>query len=217
MAGDDRLLGNALARLVRSLPVDERPAVLEEVTTLLTRFGNYRQLIVAFNNCADKAMKEGDYAEALRLFEIAETAAARMTTPWLTMRLVDNIGLAHLFDGSHTAARERFAHELELRDVHGFDSSINFCLAGLAALAAQNGQLERAALLLGAARAVGYAHPDDRVLEERLERDFFAPARARHGEEAWRRSEELGRMLPHDQALVYARETAGHTTSPSVT
>jgi predicted ATPase/DNA-binding SARP family transcriptional activator len=211
LAGDDGLLGNALGRLVQELPVDERPSVLEEVTALLTRSGNYRQLGITFNNCADRAMKEGRIPEALRLFEMSERAAAKMTTPWLHMRLVGNIGQAHLFDGNHEAARERFAQELQERDIHGFDSAIDFCLAGLAALAARDDQLERAAMLLGAARAAGYANPDDRVLEERLEHDFFAPPRARHGEEAWRRSEELGRMLPHTQALVYARETAGLT------
>jgi DNA-binding SARP family transcriptional activator len=58
-----------------------RPAALEELTALLTRSGNYRQLEVANNNCADMAMKEGRIDEALHLLETAETAAAKASTP----------------------------------------------------------------------------------------------------------------------------------------
>ena len=209
LAGDEALLGNALARRVRSRPAAERPAALEELTALLTRSGNYRQVQVAHNNCGDMAIKEGRIDEALNLFEVAEAAAAKASTPWLTMRLVSNIAVAHLFDGNHTAARERFAQVLELRAIQGFDSTQGWCLAGLAVLAALDDQLERAALLLGAAQATGYGVPDDVVLEEQIERDYFGPARARLGETVWARAEHSGRNLPDEQVVVHARETAG--------
>jgi predicted ATPase/DNA-binding SARP family transcriptional activator len=211
-AGDEALLGSALARRVRSRPAAERPAALQELTTLLTRSGNYRQLMIAYNNCGDMAIKEGRIDEALDLLGVAESAIAQRPSPWHHMRLVNTIALAHLFGGNHPRARATFARELTLRDSYGFDSSGAFCLAGLAALAALDDQLERAALLLGAARAEGYAEPDDRVLEHRIEQDYLGPARAVYGEAAWTRAEQAGRALPREQALVHARETAGLTS-----
>lgn len=71
LTGDAGLIGKALARDVRQAPLEKQPAVLEEITQLLTTTGDYRQLQIAYIAVGDRASKEGRHAEALALFDQA--------------------------------------------------------------------------------------------------------------------------------------------------
>jgi hypothetical protein len=46
----------------------------------------------------------------------------------------------------------------------------------------------------------------DEPINDRLERDYFEPARARYGSEAWRHAEQAGAALSREQAIAYALE-----------
>ena len=77
-------------------------------------------------------------------------------------------------------------------------------LAGLAAIAATERLCERAATLLGAALALGRWDRVDRPILDRLERDYFAPARAHLGATTWRQAQEQGAAMSYERATEYA-------------
>ena len=76
-------------------------------------------------------------------------------------------------------------------------------LRGLAAVAARHGDLDRAARLYGAAGAHRYGEPEHPV-DVRVRDTFFAPARARHGTEAWDTAARAGAALGFRDAIAYA-------------
>jgi class 3 adenylate cyclase len=199
LAGDEALLGKIQARLVIALPAGERPQVLEQAAQLLTQAGDYRELADAYNNAAYAALKEDRAAEAITLLNVARPAAEKAGNPVTIMVNLGNIGLANLFIGNFPPAREAFARQLQLCAGHALSYGADEGLAGLAALSAIDGQPEQAARLLGAARAMGYPSADDRPIDERLEREYFAPARARYGSAAWRQAEAAGAALSYEQ------------------
>ena len=71
-------------------------------------------------------------------------------------------------------------------------------------MAAREGEPERAAELLGAARAMGYPPAADQDIYDRLERDYFSTARAGCAAERWRLAETTGSLLSYDEAIAYA-------------
>jgi hypothetical protein len=215
LTGNAGLIGKALVRDVRQAPLDEQPAVLQEITDLLTKAGDYRQLQIAYLNCGNRASKEGRHTEALALFDEAHRIAQKRSSPWLTMRRLDNIAQANLLVGNIERARDAAAEELGFAINYGMRSTTEYCLANLAALAAAENKPDRAARLLGAARAMGYPSEDDRDEEERLERQFFAPARETYGADAWQRSEAQGALLSFDEAVSYAAEDTEPVTDPT--
>lgn len=79
-------------------------------------------------------------------------------------------------------------------------------LLGFGALAAVNGRDELAATL----RAAGHAHnvapirAVERVVYDRIEARFFAPARDRLGAAAWEQATARGRALSADSAIALA-------------
>jgi hypothetical protein len=138
------------------------------------------------------ALIEDRPAEAMRLLEIAVPAAERADSPVITMLLLGNVGLAHLFSDSLGGARDAFEQQLRLCRGRPFRYGADEGLAGLAAVRASDGRPDQAARLLGAARAIGYPPAGDQPIYIRLERDYFAPARARYGCMAWHRNEQAG-------------------------
>ncbi len=91
----------------------------------------------------------------------------------------------------------------------GDESNVAYCLEGLAAVAASEDKLERAARLWGAAEAlleaievIAYPHASDRSLYQQQ----MADARARLEEEVWKRTWAQGRAMTREQAIKYALE-----------
>ena len=67
---------------------------------------------------------------------------------------------------------------------------------------------QAAARLLGAALAAGYPQAiDGQQIYDRLERDYFAPARARCDPAAWRSDEHAGAALSYQAAIAAALES----------
>lgn len=54
----------------------------------------------------------------------------------------------------------------------------------------------------------------DQPIYDRLERDYYAPARDRHGTAGWHQAEQAGATLPYDQAIAYALEQSTHAVAP---
>jgi hypothetical protein len=101
---------------------------------------------------------------------------------WMLLR--GNAGLAELVTGDTDAARDAFREDLrlcrELVDRHYISEG----LRSLASVAAVDGDLHRAARLVGASSAHCYGQPFD-LIEARLDTSFFDAARARCGTRAW--------------------------------
>jgi hypothetical protein len=126
------------------------------------------------------------------------------------------LGCAALFTGDAGAAREAFRYELALsRDL----VAVSFApeaLLGLAAVAAANDDLDRAARLTGAAAAHRRSSAPDDALLARLRVTFLEPARRRCGSDAWDAALETGEALSLDDAIAFAfAEPAGSTTAES--
>lgn len=79
----------------------------------------------------------------------------------------------------------------------------------LGAIAASDQHYETAARMRGAAHAMGYpSNASDRAIDDRLECDYFAPARARHGTDRWRRAEASGAVLSYDEVIALALDAS---------
>lgn len=208
LAGDDGRLGNATIRLLSALPPEERPAVLTEVSKLLTRTGNYRALAIAHNNAGWLAIEADRPHEALEFLATSLRAGETIDLTRSIMTTCGNIGLASLFVGDLPAARAAFVRQLKLCLGHAFPRGADEGLAGIAALCASEGRHEPAARMLGTAHTLGFPEPGEKWLAERLEREYFTPAIARCGADAWRRDEELGGLLSYEAAITYALKHA---------
>jgi hypothetical protein len=205
-AGDEYLMARALAVLTPALPAEERLPALEEAATLLLRSGNHRELAVSYSNSAYSALLEDRTDEALTLAEKAMTVAEGADDPNILMFTAANFGVAALLSRDFERAREAFVCQLRLCGEHAFRWGAAEGFAGLAAIAAHDDELERAAGLHGAARAMDQS--GDAILQ-RIEHDFIAAARARYGETRWSEAESRGATLSFQEAIAYALDAAG--------
>jgi tetratricopeptide (TPR) repeat protein len=200
LAGDDRMLGRALARLA-AVSGNRRREVLEQAAEYLARVGDYRELAMAYSNTAYVALAENSVPEAVSLLEVALKAVERVDSAYLEMIVLGNLGLAQLFSGDIDRAEQTFGRQLRLCREHGYRNNSEG-VVGMAAVAAGHCHYETAARLRGAARAAGYPPAMfDQHIEARLERDYFVPARERYGLGVWRRAEAEGAALAYEQAV----------------
>jgi hypothetical protein len=119
------------------------------------------------------------------------------------MLIRGNAGLAALFLGDMDAARTAFYDELKLFREMVILPAAHEALRGLAAVAIVEGDIPRAARLIGAATAHRYDDPEDPV-DARLHATFFEPARADHGADAWDAPIREGAALNFKDAIAYA-------------
>jgi predicted ATPase/DNA-binding SARP family transcriptional activator len=214
IAGDDGLLGVALGRLAAPSS-DERGALLEQAARLLAPLGNHGDIASVYAGAAYVAMSEDRLAEAARLLEIGLQAAERSNNPFETMVTHGNIGLVHLFSRDPERAHDAFTHQLRLCGQHSFRHEACEALAGLAAVAAAHGRDKLAAQLTSAAHSLGYATARfDKRIDERLDREYLAAARARYGDPEWRRAEQAGAALSLEQAIALALEQPCEPSTP---
>jgi hypothetical protein len=203
-SGDDVTLGLALATLATAVGSDERIRVVHEAGALLRGVGNDRQIVRVYGNAAYASLVDGRPAEALDLLEVAVSAAESLDDLSFQTFLCGNLGLAHLFTGDLRQARVQFTREIVLCAEQALRYGLEEGLAGLAAIDAAEGGNESAATLLGAARSLGSWQPQDTVILDRLEHDYFEIARARLGAPAWQQAQRQGAHMTHEEAIAYA-------------
>jgi hypothetical protein len=192
------------------VPPDQRRALHEEACELLTQVGDYRKLAGMYLSAGYAAIIEDRLAEALGLLDTALSVLPRIDSPVTEVLVLGNVGLAKLLSGTPTEARAAFERQLRLCIGRPFRYGADEGLVGLAAVLAAEGQVEQAARLRGAGRAMGYPQRQDEVIDERLEREYFAPARAAFGIAAWRQAERSGARLTYEEAI----DLALHRSSP---
>ena len=214
LADDPRVLGRTTAMAAVFGPPAERIQAQEEAATLLAEVGDYRNLALLHSNAAYRALLEDQASDAMRLLDLARRAASRIDSPFTSMLILGNLGLAELFTGNLSRARQAFQDQLRLCQGHAFHLGADEGLTGLAAITARDGDPERAAHLFGAARAIGSPAIAHESIYDRLERDYFAPARVTFGEGAWHQAQEAGAMLSYDRAIAYALENTAEPATP---
>jgi tetratricopeptide (TPR) repeat protein len=145
--------------------------LLEEAVSLARAVGDQRIAALALNNLGDLALTVGDYERAKPLFEESLALLEARGDAANVARSLFNLGAVALKLGRLRAADGRFRESLSVAEQVGDTEDIAWCLEGYAAIAAAERDGERAALLLGAARALlegigAQFKPFERALDE---------------------------------------------------
>ncbi len=148
---------------------------------------------------------ENDYQGAEALYEASLTLARELDSKSLIAAVLPNVGYMMLHRSDYRRARQQFQEGLEYtRDQHDEDGIVHY-LAGMAGVANDQGQLERAAQLFGTVEtqlaSKGYGLSPACRME--YERDT-ASVRAALGEETFNTLQAAGRALTLEQAIELA-------------
>ena len=125
------------------------------------------------------------------------------------MFVCGNAGLEALFTGDLDRAQVAFDEQLRLCREHVIDWPASESLAGVAAIATQQGDLKRAVRLLGAATA--NSPIGDADVTAQFEQASSHP-RARYGERQWNDAHAAGARLSLEDAIAYA---LNHDATPA--
>jgi predicted ATPase/class 3 adenylate cyclase len=178
---------------------------VDRAASLLEKVGNTYDLASLLANASYAALCAARDRDAKELVHRAGPIARELDSPYVWMLLRGNLGLAALLTGDTETARQAFREELGLCRELVVLPIASEGLRGLAAVAVNDGDANRAATLLGAATAHRYGEPHDAV-HARLETAFFKTARTRHGVEAWDAAACDGAALSFQDAIAYGLE-----------
>lgn len=122
----------------------------------------------------------------------------------------ENLGLVLRAEGDPDGARSAFGAALRISRRNGDNSGMAYAILGLACLAGDAGDWDRAAVLHGAAQAfLDRTGNPWQELEARNRRDSLAQVRAHFGDEQLERSYAQGMGLSLEKALELALGKAG--------
>jgi non-specific serine/threonine protein kinase len=193
----------------------ERGLVLvEEAAALARESGD--EVVTAFVLCnlGYVALTAGDYerakAASLEALELHRATPPDRQRDNTFVQALHTLGLVALFEGRLDEARAHFAETLALLvQYHGL-ASVPERFTVFAALAAREGDFERAAWLLGAADAL-CERTDIQLalepLEMQLHEQTEADARRNLTDEGFSRAREEGRKVPLEEAVALALDT----------
>jgi len=205
-ADEPRFLANAHSNLgAIRLAGEDLPgaeSALEEAVRLARDAGDERIAALAINNLGDLALTLGDYDRAGPLFdESLALLRAREDTANIARSLFNN-GAVDLMQGRSAIAEERFRESLELARHSGDREDIAWSLLGLSAVELDNGNGQRGALLLGAARRVlSEMSAAYKPFERHLDQQTEERSRALNGDEDHQAAVARGLALGLDEAL----------------
>ncbi|HWQ12101.1 MAG TPA: tetratricopeptide repeat protein, partial [Roseiflexaceae bacterium] len=178
----------------------------EEALSIHRQLGGMWGVAQLQNNLGEVARCEGDYRRAARFYEESLASFRELgSTSGDIARSIHNLGYVAHAQGDEDQARACFTESLRLFQERGSKRGIVECIAGVAGVVSAQGQVERAARLLGAAaahfEAIGAAMwPADRIEYERT----VAAVRAVLGEAAFAAAWGVGRALTLEQAIAEA-------------
>jgi tetratricopeptide (TPR) repeat protein len=178
---------------------------LEEAMRLQRQLGSNAGAAWVLEIHANLAMRRGDYERALALYteSLALTEAAGLHNYWT----LANQAYIAARQGDAGRARALFANAIQRFREAQIRIGIVYCVEGLSSLAAAQGQLERAATLLGWAESmrelIGDKRPsgEDRDLEHGL-----APVRTGLPPAAFAAAYAAGEEMTTDKAVALALE-----------
>jgi predicted ATPase/DNA-binding SARP family transcriptional activator/class 3 adenylate cyclase len=212
VAGDDRITAFALKERASAVPPEQGAAELDEAVAMLRKTGGTRQLMWLYSDLAYNAIKRGRPELARPMLDSALPLARELDGPSELAFVYGNIGLEALFTGDLDRARTAFEEQLRLCRDHVLWVAAEG-MSGLAAIATQRDDPERAARLLGAASVTGPWDGDADVTAH-LEKQFFAAARTRLGTRRWGHARAEGAHMSFEEAIAFALST-GASPSPT--
>jgi predicted ATPase/DNA-binding CsgD family transcriptional regulator len=175
----------------------------EEALAIFRETGKKQDVAWALGSLGELARLQGDYARAGALYE----ESLPLSEEWGSQHgwILHNLGHVAQYYGETTRAAELFKESLMLRNRAGEKEGMAEALAGLAGVAAAEGQPERAARLFGAAEALREAIHLSIRLYNRTPYDRYLPiARAQSDEERFTRAWAEGKAMSLKQAIDYA-------------
>jgi predicted ATPase/DNA-binding XRE family transcriptional regulator len=187
---------------------EEGLAYIEESVALYLESGRKRAAGAMLGFAAGAPLARGDIAGARRLAEralpLAREPGGARDAVYVVLYPLAAVARA---ESDHERAAQLLREGLTLSVEIGEENNVAYCLEGLAAVAADKNELERAARLWGAAEAIlettetlTSPHVPDRSLRQRQ----VADARARLAAEAWQKAWAQGRAMTLEQAVEYA-------------
>ena len=208
MAGEERFVAFALMEQANAISPESAAEETEQAATALRKLGCSRILVAHYNNSAYNAIKAGSPERARAFLAEAAPLARELEFPVFVALTSGNEGLEALFSDDSDRARRAFEEQLRVCREHVVHQLVGEGLGGLAAIATHGNDLERAALLLGAANATGTGVGDADVTAQ-LEERFFAPARAAHGTREWDEAHATGAEMSLEEAIAFALNESG--------
>jgi hypothetical protein len=195
----------AFAKALAAPTAAELRERVENAASLLDDAGNILRLAELLASAAYEALLVSADRDAKAFADSALQIARELDHPATWMLVHGNFALAALLTGDTDAASHAFREELRLCRELVTPTFACEGLLGLAAVAAVQDDVDRAARLAGAATAHVYGPPPD-LIQARLDAAFFKGARARCGVDAWDAAARQGAALSFDAAITYAVE-----------
>jgi len=171
--------------------------------------GNLRGTVTANQNIANLDLVEGRQDDAFRRFDETAVLAREHGDPLLLGALLRDLARGLIEAGRPAEARAALAEAYPIARELGHLWEVAGALELYAAIAAADGEAERAATLLGAAAgirdSIGAVH---RLEQTELVEGALAAVRDQLGEEAFDDAYERGRQLPLERAAELPQATA---------
>jgi MalT-like TPR region len=179
--------------------------LVDEAASRASAVGNVTELATLLGAAVYSALWENSDGDAQKFLDRAEPIARTLDDSSIRTLIRGNAGLTAVLTGDTDGARRAFREELEFCRQTVYLPYAYEGLRGLAAVAAVDGDLQRAARLTGAATAHRHGAPHTPV-DDRLDAAFFTDARTRYGAHAWDATTRDGAALSFEDAIAYALE-----------
>jgi predicted ATPase/class 3 adenylate cyclase len=206
--GDDVLLAVSLRGYLLTIDPARSLPLYAEAIACTERSGDHLTNSVLHNNASGHAMQAEDIAAARAHLDAA--AQAMQQIGYQGSIVIVNLGYVLHAEGDPDGARSTFEAALRIGRRNGDNRSMADACLGLARLAGDAGDWDRAAVLYGAAQAF-----QDRTttpweeFDERYLRDILDQARTHLGDEQLGRAYAQGMALSPEKALDLALRKAG--------
>jgi predicted ATPase/class 3 adenylate cyclase/Tfp pilus assembly protein PilF len=212
--GDDIFLGrNLMIRLMCGyrLEPDQAARLLAEAIACAERSGDQLLRSYLHNNAGDHALRVGDIPVARAHLDQAAQAARAVGQD--NEAVLANLGWVQRQEGNPDGARSSFEASLRLCRRSGAEPGIGCAVLGLACLAQDRGDWDRAAVLHGVAQAfLDRSGEPWQDLEARYRQESLADACAHLGDELFDRVYGQGMTLSADEAF---RVALGKSVAPA--
>ncbi|PZR96675.1 MAG: hypothetical protein DLM69_10550 [Candidatus Chloroheliales bacterium] len=182
-------------------------ALFEQALALRRGLGSKLYIAVTLNNLGDVANNQRDYAAADNYYREALPMLREVGDKWRLAYALIALGDIAVDLDNYNEARLLYKEGLQLHQETGDRLGLTQFLEGMAMLAKEEGKLERAISLWGAAQAVRrmISAPLPPAQGARYE-DIIASLRTDLGTTAFARAWVGGQMMSQEQAIAYALE-----------
>jgi predicted ATPase/DNA-binding XRE family transcriptional regulator len=206
--GDDVLLAASLLLYLQAIGLAQSGQLFDEAIACTERSGDHLTNSWLHNDAGFVALAGGDFPAARAHLDAA--AQAGQAIGFENTAVPENLGLVLRAEGDPDGARSAFGAALRISRRNGDNLGMAYAILGLACLADDAGDWERAAVLHGAAQAFLDRTGNPWLgLEARNRRDSLTQVRAHLGDEQLERAYAQGMALSLEKALDLALGKAG--------